>query len=94
MCVPASNGIATVMAVRCCSSADSVQLRVDRHSTQSRSIRTKEGVNGGTGKLNRKVLQPVLRRRLPKNARRQFCGSKSIIQRYVLLTAGQSSRTT
>jgi hypothetical protein len=32
----------------CCFSADSIELRVDRFNTLSRSIRTRKGVNCGT----------------------------------------------
>jgi hypothetical protein len=52
MFVPASNGSATVMSGWCSFSADSSELRVDRYNTLLRSIRTRKGVNCGTGKLN------------------------------------------
>ena len=55
MCVPASNGIATVMSGWCRFSANSIELRVDRYDTRLRSILTSKGVNCGMGKLNRKV---------------------------------------
>jgi hypothetical protein len=82
MLARASNGIATVMSGCCCFSASSIELRVDRYNTLSRSIRARKGVNCGTGKLNRKV-STGLETTISKNTRGSS-GSKSIIQRYVI----------
>ena len=82
MSVPASKGIATVMSGWCCFSANSIELRVDRFNTLSRSIRTRKGVNCGTGKLNRKISSTGLETTISRNTRGSS-GSKSIIQRYV-----------